>query len=56
MIIKQLMFYRGLLAAVTLLLAFNADFHGGKSINIFRSRAPHGYWKTSGKFCNQGIF
>jgi hydroxybutyrate-dimer hydrolase len=36
--------------------AFNADFHGGKSINIFRIRAPHGYWKTTSRFCNQGIF
>ncbi|HZC03461.1 MAG TPA: hypothetical protein VE844_19540, partial [Gammaproteobacteria bacterium] len=36
--------------------AINADFHEGKSINIFRSRAPHGYWKTTGRFCNQGIF
>jgi hypothetical protein len=26
--------------------AMIADFHGGKSINIFRSHAPHGCWKT----------
>jgi hypothetical protein len=36
--------------------ALNADFPGGKSINIFRIRAPHGYWKTTSRFCNQGIF
>jgi hypothetical protein len=34
----------------------NADFHGEKSINIFRSRAPYGYWKTTSRFCNQEIF
>ena len=37
-------------------VVLNADFHGGKSINIFRSHAPHGYWKTTSRFCNQGIF
>lgn len=36
--------------------ALNADFHGEKSINISRSRVPHGYWKTANRFCNQGIF
>jgi hypothetical protein len=50
---KQL---HGFETAAPALVPFNADFHGGKSINIFRSHAPHGYWKTSGRFCNQGIF
>jgi hypothetical protein len=35
--------------------AFNADFHGGKSINIFAPREAHEYWKTSESFCNHGI-
>ena len=36
--------------------AFIADFHGRKLINIFDHRHPHGYWKTTERFCNQGIF
>jgi len=35
---------------------YNADFHGGKSINFLGLQPPHGYWKTTGRFCNQGIF
>src|SRR4029453_13479443 len=35
---------------------FIADFRSAKSINIFGSaREAHGYWKTTGRFRNQGI-
>src|SRR5712691_113747 len=38
------------------LIVFNADFRRAKTINIFgSSREAHGYWKTTGRFCNQGI-
>src|SRR5262245_27569201 len=34
----------------------NADFRRAKTINIFGSaREAHGYWKTTGRFCSQGI-
>src|SRR4030095_3640469 len=37
-------------------LSFNADFRRAKTINIFgSSREAHGYWKTTGRFRNQGI-
>src|ERR1043166_1048650 len=37
-------------------IGFNADFRRAKTINIFESaREAHGYWKTTGRFRNQGI-
>ena len=37
-------------------LQINADFRRAKTINIFgSSREAHGYWKTTGRFRNQGI-
>src|SRR5207244_4659937 len=41
---------------IALTLGLNADFRRAKTINIFgSSREAHGYWKTTGRFCNQGI-
>ena len=40
----------------TLFGCINADFRRAKTINIFgSSREAHGYWKTTGRFRNQGI-